>query len=540
MKQQVRETERALVPVSIDGEPCTAWDPTIEDAGADTIDFSFDVEISKEMWERLEIERMTAQFLMTERRAVHVPEWLNAQVSSTGARGGYHFLLETPVFAIKLLRGVPNRPPIYVEMRAFGLHTHPGGAIGACEEACAFVRDVLLADCTPEWAAEAITLDTARCSRLDLFIDWQGGWHPAYTEGDERHFVKRSHADVNRRSTDGRVTGYEIGSGIVRARIYNKTVQTKKAHIEWHAALLSARNGARYDPSLDVWRLEFQLRREGIKGFKLYAKPEMSDPDQVIEAELAAEDLPHIHSVKKALHWSGHLWQYLTRHWLRLTLPNDTTNRGRWPEHPTWTTLRTGFAPHAMAGAPLPDDKGELIRSTRYRGYERLLNRMAVGVLTTETLMDTDPGAALVSYTKYLYRIVGHIRRKQKERVKAWEQHAKEQARVGQPITITPDIGRGMGARLDSLTRWKRRQKLLEMALGVFTSAGVVELQLQREADVSRVSDLLVYSLDELEAIADEKGSIRRLLDEKWCKVYKAHAPRGLFSTREAKNARAA
>ena len=48
---------------------------------------------------------------------------------------------------------------------------------------------------------------------------------------------------------------------------------------------------------------------------------------------------------------------------------------------------------------------------------------------------------------------------------------------------------------------------------------------------MSRVSDLLVYSLDELEAIADEKGSIRQLLHEKWRKVYKANAPRGLFST---------
>jgi hypothetical protein len=31
----------------------------------------------------------------------------------------------------------------------------------------------------------------------------------------------------------------------------------------------------------------------------------MSDPDAVIDAELDAEDLPHIHSVRKALHWAG-------------------------------------------------------------------------------------------------------------------------------------------------------------------------------------------------------------------------------------------
>jgi hypothetical protein len=67
------------------------------------------------------------------------------------------------------------------------------------------------------------------------------------------------------------------------------------------------------------------------------------------------------------------------------------------------------------------------------------------------------------------------------------------------------------------------------MALGVFASAGVVQFELEREADVSHVSDLLVYSLDELEAIAAGKGGIRALLDMKWREVYKARVPRGAF-----------
>ncbi len=119
------------------------------------------------MWDRLDEEKAIAQMLMKTRKAEHVPDWLNAVVRPVGAQGGYRFLLETPTFSIKLLKGVPNRPPIYVEMRAFGLHTHEGGAIGACEEACAFIRDTLLADEAPEWTAKVINLDTARCSRLD-------------------------------------------------------------------------------------------------------------------------------------------------------------------------------------------------------------------------------------------------------------------------------------------------------------------------------------------------------------------------------------
>ena len=98
------------------------------------------------MWDALERERETAQMLMKERRCVHVPDWLNAEMHPTGARGGYRFLLETPDFAVKLQRGLKNRPPIYVEMRAFGLHTHEGGELAACRGACAYIRETLLAD----------------------------------------------------------------------------------------------------------------------------------------------------------------------------------------------------------------------------------------------------------------------------------------------------------------------------------------------------------------------------------------------------------
>ena len=66
--------------------------------------------------------------------------------------------------------------------------------------------------------------------------------------------------------------------------------------------------------------------------------------------------------------------------------------------------------------------------------------------------------------------------------------------------------------------------------LGVFDAAGVVRLWLHREADVTNVGDLLVYSLEEWEALAEQKGGIRRLLDEKWAKVYRARAPRGVFA----------
>ncbi len=75
------------------------------------------------------------------------------------------------------------------------------------------------------------------------------------------------------------------------------------------------------------------------------------------------------------------------------------------------------------------------------------------------------------------------------------------------------------------------------MALGVFTSTGVAHLRVQQEAAVESLGDLLLYSLDELEVIAADKGGVRALLDAKWRKVYKASAPRGLFTQREMRAA---
>lgn len=69
------------------------------------------------------------------------------------------------------------------------------------------------------------------------------------------------------------------------------------------------------------------------------------------------------------------------------------------------------------------------------------------------------------------------------------------------------------------------------MALGVFSSAGVVNLGVQREADVSNLGDLVLFCLDDWEDIAAETSAICHLLDEKWHKVYRAKAPSGLFTT---------
>jgi hypothetical protein len=220
----------------------------------------------------------------------------------------------------------------------------------------------------------------------------------------------------------------------------------------------------------------------------------MTDPDDVIDAEIEAEDLPHIHSVRKALHWAGRTWEYLTKRWLRLTIPTDDPNRGRWPEHPTWTAVRDGFAPLALREAELPERSLNLVRAAHYTGYRRLLDRMAVGLTTTLEQMDTDPGAALVSYVKYLHRIAGRIKRQQNKSAKAWRRKEYEATHLGSMPPLPSDLRCGLGARLDTPTRAEKRAQLLDMALSVFSSVGVIHLRVQREADVSNLGDLLLYS----------------------------------------------
>jgi hypothetical protein len=60
----------------------------------------------------------------------------------------------------------------------------------------------------------------------------------------------------------------------VVARLYNKTLETKEKGNDAYAELLTARCENACDAEQDVWWLEFELKREGAKGFLLYARPE--------------------------------------------------------------------------------------------------------------------------------------------------------------------------------------------------------------------------------------------------------------------------
>src|SRR6516165_5947396 len=313
-------------------------------AGMDTVYFSCDLPVSDAMRDRLTQEKTVAQARTTQRQ-VHCPEWLEARIAPQGAKGGYAFLIETEDFSVKLLgEHIQNRPSVFIEMRSHALHTHPEGAAGACEAALAWVRSHLYVDQLVA-AKDAINFSAAKISRADIHIDWQGGYAPALSNLSKelRRFIRLGRVKGALYFQGGAATGIQFGRSQVVARLYNKTLESKEKCNDAYVELLTARCGEVFHPEQDVWRLEFELKREGAKGFRLYAPPEEEDPNEEVEAEMSAEELQHIGTLPRFFTRMEELFLHLTRHWLRLVEESEDANRSRWPMHATWQQLRGTF-----------------------------------------------------------------------------------------------------------------------------------------------------------------------------------------------------
>jgi hypothetical protein len=487
-------------------------------AGVDTLYVSCEATISDAMRARLAEEKQAAQ-LKARTREVHCPAWLGARVAPQGARGGYAFLLETEDFAVKLLgEHIVNRPGIYLELRSYFLHTHPDGERGACEAALAWVRERLLADQDKAWVRERVSFAVAKVSRADLHIDWQGGYAPTLDGGSRelRAFIRPGKTKWGFYGQGLSPTGYTFGRGHVQARLYNKTLETREKANDAYAALLVARNGETFDPSLDVWRLEFQLRREGVKGFRLYAPPEADDDEAQIEAELAAEELQHIGTLPRFFARVDELFLYLTQHWLRLVVLDEdasVTNRSRLPLHPTWTVLRQAFGgiAHASIRQPLEADARQVVRGARYSGKSRILRRLPLGVVASLEVEDASPtSAALRALQCWVERVaeaeVGRL--------------TQRCAHYEETLGFVPRwVERGMRARWQRLGALEHR---VQMLLGIFAAKGVLPLAFKPAVSVG---DLLVQHLDDVEREAEAKGGVEAVLAAHFARVYKVSLP---------------
>ncbi len=494
-------------------------------AGVDTLYCSCDIAVSDAVRTQLEREKQAAQ-VAARAGGAHCPPWLGAQVMPSGARGGYAFLLQTEDFAVKILGdGIRHRPGIYLELRSFFLHAHPRGAAGACEAALRWVCERLLYDLDETLVRDRCSFATAKVSRVDLHCDWQGGYAPALVSvaHELRCFIRPGKAKWGFYGQGHAPTGYTFGKGKIQARLYNKSLEAREKANDAYPALLDARNGAGFDPSRDVWRLEFQLRREGVTGFRLYAAPEAEDPDTDIEAELAAEELEHIGTLPRLFARLGELFSYLTQYWLRLVVETQAANRSRWPLHPTWGALREQFvvvaqptlihqeaSPQEVTADPGKDageDQPRLVRGARYRGRSRVLRRLALGVISSLEVEDASPtGAALSALTRWVERVA----EREVERITV--RCARYHERYGH---VPHWVQRGMGERFARVERLEHR---VQMLLGICAAQGVLPLEFK---PAHSVGDLLVQHLDELEREAEEKGGVQQVVADHFARVYK-------------------
>jgi hypothetical protein len=509
--------------------------------GLDALTVSSHGRVSAEVYGKLREAKEAAKHA-EHTGSVHCPEWLSARVKPKGDRGGgYPFLIETEDFTLKVAGEAQTMwPGLVLELRSHFLHAHPGGAKGAVDEALCWTRDLLLYDAR-EADRQATTFEQVSVSRVDLHIDWQGGFIPSYSTGEERRFIRPRRTLWHPFNEGNTCLGYRFGSGKpLMARLYNKTAERKKRHDESYAVLLQEHAkalGIPYDADLDVWRLEFELHREAVTSLKLAPESDAEDTEADIEAELSAEELPHVGTLPKLFAHLDTIFQHLSYHWLRLVTPSATQVRARWPLDPTWALLRKEFE-RLAAVPPLPPDALAVVRGARYRGRARLLRKMANGLLNSLEVEDTSVASASLTAiqlqaTKWEEAM---LRRAEKEA----ERLNTRRARLLAKLEVTEGLDQvaedELRARLAVIEegrgvaqeRPERVRHRLQTLLGVFDAYGVTAQQIK---PVVSVADLVTQHLDALEAEADEKGGIAQLLHEHFQKLYKVSAPIGMFES---------
>jgi hypothetical protein len=286
---------------------------------------------------------------------------------------------------------------------------------------------------------------------------------------------------------------------------------------------------------VDVWRLEFELHREAVTSLKLAPESDAEDTDADIEAELSAEELPHVGTLPKLFAHLDAIFQHLSYHWLRLVMPSATQVRARWPLDPTWTLLRREFA-RLSAAPPLPPNALAVVRGARYRGRARLLRKMANGLLNSLEVEDTSVvSASLTAVQLQAVKWEDAMRRRaEKEAARLAARRARLLAKLEMSEGVDQvaeeelrakltEIEEGRGVALERPERVRHR---LQTLLGVFDAYGVTAQQVK---PVVSVADLLEQHLEALEAEAEEKGGVAQLLHSHFQKLYKISAPSSRF-----------
>ena len=212
-------------------------------------------------------------------------------------RGRFAFVIEDGWFSIQL----SNASAVVLPLAMVQVRSEYLTAVGPAEA---------VATATELVAGMGVVTGPPKLSRIDLFADFGTDLDVAGIPG--REWVKRSKKRAIHEESDT-VTGISFGAGNeVSARLYDKTRELLKSGKDYIRPLWAAEG---WDGAEQIWRMEFQVRREGLP-------------------------TPMLGAAGEALPLCGNLWRYLCEDWLRLAVPSDSDDtRTRWPTHPLWEQI---------------------------------------------------------------------------------------------------------------------------------------------------------------------------------------------------------
>ncbi len=205
-----------------------------------------------------------------------------------GTVSGYPFLITNEDFKIEF--GQFNNPSFFVTFKSQALW----------RETAVFLHEKFL-----RWAASVgyAPFREEGISRLDFCFDYD----LANVDFGEDDFVSRCDKDSQHRE-NGKVQTFTFGRGNIVLRVYDKVAEiSQQSDKVWFFLL--------WGQDQDVWRIEWQVRKEILRQFGIRTFSEMENR-------------------------AGDLLRYLSEEHTTLRKADSDPNRSRWPLHPLWIDLQ--------------------------------------------------------------------------------------------------------------------------------------------------------------------------------------------------------
>ena len=232
-----------------------------------------------------------------------------------GTKSGYPFLIENDSFSVQF--GEFNKPNFYVTYRSFALWQY--GAAKLNQRFMDWAASLGMSAFLPE-----------RLSRVDFTFDYQID----AIDFDEDSFVSLATKD-NQHRKNRTVQTFRFGEGELVLRMYNKVdeIQEKSAKT-WFFDLWGCEE--------KVWRIEWQVRKEWLRRFGIRTFTDLEERQ-------------------------GDLLRVLANDHTTLRIPNDDTNRSRWPIHPLWQDLQAHISTMEGLGVVRELDQAALLEERMAR-----------------------------------------------------------------------------------------------------------------------------------------------------------------------------